>query len=152
EAGGAEGDRGGRQQPHQGRGSAEQGPLMRALIVVVLVTFAVPALAQSAWQVYRNERFGSTAEVPASWVPGPPPPNGDGLRFSSPDGRASVAVSGSLQTFDSVGEALTTFETPKPGEIITYHRRAPSWLVVSGLRSGRIFYRMLLLSCHGQVW
>src|SRR5262249_26485447 len=125
---------------------------MRLPAAALLVAVAAPAVAQLDWKTYRNERFGSTAEVPADWAPGSPPANGDGLRFTSPDGLSSVAVSGSLQTFEALDAAFAAFEQPQSGETITYHRRSARWLVVSGLRGGRIFYRKLTLSCGGRIW
>jgi serine/threonine-protein kinase len=123
------------------------------LAAFLLVCSTVSAFAAPpGWQTYRNERFGATADVPAGWKPEPPPENNDGLRFVSPDGRSSVSVSGSIHGYDSIGEALDTFERPRQGERITYKVRRGRWLVVSGVRGGRIFYRKLLIGCRGTIW
>ncbi|MCB1487687.1 MAG: hypothetical protein KDJ88_09530 [Bauldia sp.] len=110
-----------------------------------------PALAE-AWQTYVNERFGTTADVPAGWQAGEPPANGDGLRFTAPDGSASVAVFGSLQTFDTIDETIAIYEAPVDGETITYRHRDDRGLVLSGTRDDRIFYRRWILSCGEAVW
>jgi serine/threonine-protein kinase len=122
-------------------------------IVAFALALAVPAAAHAvAWSTYANERFGTTAEVPADWTPGEAPDNGDGLRFTSPDGQAWIIVYGGLQTSDSVGEAMAILEKPNEGEQITYHHRESRLLVVSGLRRDRIFYRKSILSCRDLVW
>jgi hypothetical protein len=38
------------------------------------------------------------------------------------------------------------------GEVITYFRREPDWIAVSGFKGGRIFYRKAVLACGGTVW
>lgn len=37
-------------------------------------------------------------------------------------------------------------------ERITYERRGATWLVVSGYKGDRIFYRKAMLACGGQSW
>ncbi len=126
--------------------------MRRAFVFLLLVLAVIGPAAAQAWQTYVNERFGATADVPAGWQAGEPPANGDGLRFTSPDGSASVAVFGSLQTFDTIDETIAIYETPDEGETITYKHRGDRDLVVSGTRDGRIFYRRWILSCGGTVW
>jgi len=38
------------------------------------------------------------------------------------------------------------------GETVTYFRRNPDWIVVSGFKGGRIFYRKAVIACGGTVW
>jgi hypothetical protein len=38
------------------------------------------------------------------------------------------------------------------GEQITYLKRAPTWVAVSGYRDGKIFYRKSNLACGGRRW
>ena len=40
----------------------------------------------------------------------------------------------------------------RPGETITYQRRTPSWIAVSGYRGEDIFYRKSNLACGGTRW
>ena len=110
--------------------------MLRAFLFPLLIVAAIGPAAAQAWQTYVNERFGTTADVPAGWHAGEPPENGDGLRFTSPDGSASVAVFGSLQTFDTIDETIAIDEAPDEGETITYKHRGDRDLVVSGT-SGR---------------
>ena len=125
--------------------------IVAALALVVML--ALPATAQStSWQTYVNERFGTIADVPADWRAGEPPDNGDGLTFTSPDGQAWVAVFGSLNLFDTVGETMDMLDTPQEGEVITYRHREQRMIVVSGTKGDLIFYEKSILSCRDQIW
>ncbi|WP_374547790.1 hypothetical protein [Rhodoblastus sp.] len=103
------------------------------------------------WPRYHNERFGATADYPAGWTTEPAPENNDGRRFVSPDGRASLTISGIFAT-DSRNAELDEKATPMPGETVTYRAARDNWIVLSGTRNGRIFYRKAILSCGGEVW
>lgn len=126
------------------------GPLVVA--ITILVASACAAASAQQYRTYANARFGTTAELPADWKPDPPPANGDGLIFRSPDGRASVTVSGSFNVWDSIDEAMKIYEQPQDGETVTYRHREPRALVVSGTRGDVIFYAKHILSCRDQVW
>jgi hypothetical protein len=121
--------------------------LMAALALLILS----PAVADE-WHTYTNERFGSTADVPGDWRPGEPPVNGDGLEFTSPDGQASIIVSGALNNEGTTDEAMAIYGVPNEGEVITYSRHSQRSIVVSGTRGDRIFYRKTILSCRALVW
>lgn len=128
--------------------------IVRGLLsIALLLAFSALSAAQAPqYRTYANERFGTTAEVPADWNADPPPENGDGLVFRSPDGHGSVTVSGSLHIWDSIDEAMRIFDQPENGERITYRHREPRALVVSGTRGDMIFYAKHILSCRDQVW
>ena len=119
---------------------------------LVLSLLTASAVRSQTMRTYANERFGTTAEVPAAWKPDPPPANGDGLIFRSPDGHASITVSGSLHVSDTIEEEMRAYQQLEPGAKITYRRRGPRSLVVSGTRGDTIFYNKHLLSCRDQVW
>lgn len=124
-----------------------------ASLLAALLLAASPGLAAAeGWETYVNERFGTTADVPAGWTPGEPPANGDGLTFTAPDGSASVSVSGSLQAFETVAESVAILESANEGETITYRHVEPGLVVVSGLAGDRIFYRKSILSCGDTIW
>jgi len=119
---------------------------------LLIVAFAAPVRAES-FRLYANPRFGATAEVPSDWKPDPPPENGDGLIFRSPDGAASLAVYGILNNIeDSVSAAMNEEEKPREGETITYHQRGARTIVVSGFIGDKIFYRKSILVCRDQIW
>jgi hypothetical protein len=124
---------------------------MRALSALAFFFVVARAAQAGAWQTYYNDRFGATAEVPAGWRIGEEPENNDGRIFTSPDGRASVTVSGSYAVIPRVQE-LEIMTRPEPGETIDYKREGRDWIVVSGRKGGRIFYRKSLLSCGATVW
>jgi serine/threonine-protein kinase len=107
--------------------------------------------AEDAYRTYHNDRFGVSADVPRDWRAGRPPENGDGLQFTSPDGTATITVSGSYRIADSVAEALNSEQAPDEGETVTYQTRGPRMAVVSGMRGQTIFYRKVVLSCKDQV-
>jgi hypothetical protein len=115
-----------------------------ASIGIVLVV-ASSARAES-WRSYHNDRFGVTADVPADWKMEPPPANDDGRDFTSPDGRATITVSG-IFAINGAEEELASRLEPGQGETITYKKRRSDWIVVSGTKGDRIFYRKTLLSC-----
>ena len=123
----------------------------RISLAVILTLCSSVALAAS-WRSYHNERFGTTADVPADWHAGEPPANGDGLVFTSPDGDATITVFGSLNISDTIAEAFSVYEAPNDGETITYHHRDKRAVVVSGTHGDRIFYRKSILSCGDMVW
>jgi hypothetical protein len=117
----------------------------------LLLGFACPAPAAD-YRNYANARFGTAADVPAGWRADEEPENGDGLVFRSPDGKASVTVSGSLHVWDTIDEAMKIYEEAGQGETITYRHREPRVLVVSGTRGDTIFYARHVLSCRDQIW
>ena len=123
----------------------------RILLAVVLTLCSSMALAAS-WRSYHNERFGATADVPADWRAGEPPENGDGLAFTSPDGRATITVYGGLNISGSLAEVLATRAAPNDGETVTYIHRDRHGVVVSGTRGDVIFYRKSIFACRNQVW
>jgi len=130
---------------------ALSGAALLGLTLVISLAALAPGHAEEKYRTYRNERFGVTADVPRDWKPGPPPENGDGLRFTSPDGAASISVSGSFNIGDTVAEALENEQLADDGETITYRDKRERMSVVSGTRGTVIFYRKAILSCGDQI-
>jgi serine/threonine-protein kinase len=122
------------------------------LAAIALVALAAAAAAAPQYLTYVNDRFGTTAEVPADWKAGEPPDNNDGLRFTSPDQRAWMTVYGRLHIDDTIEEAMRDYETPGKDETITYRHRERRAVVVSGIRGDTIFYYRHVLSCRDQIW
>jgi serine/threonine-protein kinase len=129
---------------------SRQSILLAPALVVSLL--AASAAESQSLRVYANERFGTTAEVPATWKADPPPENGDGLIFRSSDRHASITVSGSLHVADTIEEEMQSYERPASGGKVTYRQRGRRSLVISGTRGETIFYEKHLLSCRDQVW
>ena len=126
--------------------------LSTAAVVFGLLLVPALALAGQKWQPYVNDRFGVRADIPQGWVSGQPPENNDGLRWTSPDGTAQVAVWGGFQIEDGVDDAFKTVSAPNAGETITFKARGKQALVISGFKGENIFYRRLVLSCKNSVW
>jgi serine/threonine-protein kinase len=124
--------------------------VVRACFLGLLVaSVAAAAASAEGWRTYVNPRFGAMAQYPADWTMGPEPENGDGRQFTSPDGRASLTISGILFVLSRAEEFAIRLK-PDEGETIAYQQQGRDWIVVSGLKNGRIFYRKSLLTCD--VW
>lgn len=72
-------------------------------------------------------------------------------RFVSPDGRAVLVARQVSADPAARGRDLGRIAY-RDDEQVTYHRRAPSWLAISGYRGGEIFYRKINLACAGTRW
>jgi hypothetical protein len=111
---------------------------MRVMAAVFFAGFAASPVTADDWRAYANPRFGAAAEVPANWRPGFQPENGDGLQFTSPDGRASITVSGGWNQARSMVETVETYGVADVGEIVTYRHQDNRSFVVSGTKGDRI--------------
>jgi serine/threonine-protein kinase len=125
--------------------------LRKTAIVASAAILAVVGARAESWRSYHNTRFGTTADVPQSWTMGRPPQNNDGRGFTSPDKRAEIIVSGMFHVL-SREEELAIMLEPNQGEAITYQKQGPGWIVVSGVKGDRIFYRKSILSCRDTIW
>ncbi|MBL1256338.1 hypothetical protein [Methylocystis sp. Sn-Cys] len=124
---------------------------MRFLGALAFLIFTFTAAQAGDWRTYRNDRFGAAADIPVGWRMGEAPENDDGRVFTSPDGRASVTVSGSYAVLPRFQE-VEIMTKPGAGETVDYKRQGRDWIVASGRKGDRIFYRKSLLSCGGTVW
>jgi hypothetical protein len=120
-------------------------------LALIFAVYAYPAGADD-FRLYSNPRFGASAEAPSNWRAEPPPENGDGQIFRSPDGQASITVSGVLNIAATPEEAMREEEQPQQGERITYMNQSRRMVVVSGLDGDKIFYRKSILVCGDQIW
>ena len=122
----------------------------RTLILMGGTILFATGARSDGWRSYHNDRFGTTADVPAAWKMQPPPENEDGRIFVSPDGRGQIIVNGNYAGVvdpDELGYRLQASE----GETIAYKQRKGDWAVVSGRKGDRIFYRKTQLSCGGAI-
>lgn len=126
-------------------------PALLGLAMLNLLPAVTGAAAAETYRLYRNERFGVSAEIPRNWKAGREPDNGDGLVFTSPDSAATITVSGSLNIADSLTEAIEAEQTPDDGETVTYRRKSERMSVLSGTRGAVIFYRKAVLSCGDEI-
>ena len=122
----------------------------------VLLTASIAMLssasAEQGYRDYRNGRFGVSADVPSDWKAGPEPENNDGLVFTSPDGAATITVSGILNADNAPSaEVIADEQHAQDGETVTYRKASARQAVVSGTRGNMIFYRKTILSCNDQI-
>jgi hypothetical protein len=123
-----------------------------AALLLASISALCPASAEQGYRTYRNARFGVSADVPSDWKPGPEPENGDGLVFSSPDGTATITVSGILNADnESASKVMAEEQRAGDGETVVYRKAGARQAVISGTRGATIFYRKSMLSCGDQV-
>jgi hypothetical protein len=141
-----------------GETTGKKGAMMgerqwRKKLATAMVAAALSASVAQAegWRLYRNARFGVTADVPKDWTMGDAPDNDDGRVFTSPDRQSQITVSGGFRTSQKEQELAALLE-PREGETVTYRRKGKDWIAISGTKGDRIFYRKSLLSCKGAVW
>ncbi|MGE0241286.1 MAG: hypothetical protein AB7F09_04775 [Parvibaculaceae bacterium] len=130
--------------------------MKRVLCVLWLMMAAwMPVAAATAWKTYVNDRFGATADIPASYEAGEAPANGDGLRFTSPEGDATIAIWGALATvsaesFADYAKRLVSYDTDN-GWDMSYSAGKDGWFAFSGSKADRIFYEKIIQACDGQI-
>ncbi len=103
---------------------------------------------------YVNARYGFTLLIPKSFRADPPPVNGDGRSFVSPD--TTVTVSGSGHVLDPKGDMAAEFTQElgfekQDGLTLTYSRSTKTGFTYSGLDKGRIVYVRAIPSCGGDA-
>lgn len=123
----------------------------RIALGLLMAALAGSAAWAVSWTSYHNERFGTTADRPADWTEGTPPDNGDGLAFTSGDGKGKLTISG-IMSVGTLQEDTSSRLQPQDGETITYKATGKNVVVVSGTKGDTIFYRRSLSSCKGRVW
>jgi hypothetical protein len=102
---------------------------------------------QRAWR----ESVSPEDMVPPNWHLQTPDPNWKGKRFVSPDGTSWLAVYASPTAAEPIGTHMQSVAFVE-GESLTYLRGERDWIVVSGMKSDRIFYRKAVIACGGKVW
>jgi hypothetical protein len=119
---------------------------MRWIILLALLLLPIDgAAAQSG----RAADFRSM--MPPGWTLLPPDNNWHGYRFASPAGDAWLSLYSRAAERESVDAHMQWVRTI-PGERITYERKGRGWIVVSGYKDDRIFYRKAMLACGDRRW
>ena len=116
--------------------------------LIAVVSLAVAVSAANA----READIPFRSLVPNSWTLLRSDPQSYGRRFVSPTGDAwlwffAVPVSREAAVNANAGQFA-----PPPTEQVTYERRGSDWVVSSGYRGDRIFYRRAMLACRGTKW
>lgn len=117
-------------------------------IFVTLLGLSLPAVSakSESWRIYTNPRFGSAVEYPERFHPLPPPENGDGQAFEASDG-GQLSISGSHNINDDTPESFERFLRESADNAyadVKYRAIGPNWLVLSGLRNGKLYYDRVL--------
>jgi hypothetical protein len=99
----------------------------------------------------RGHSVDPSVMVPPNWQLQPPDPNWKGKRFLSPDGSSWLAVYASLTAAEPIASHMQSIAFAE-GETLTYLRGERNWIVVSGTKGDRIFYRKAVIACGGKVW
>ena len=123
--------------------------MRRALILGFVFAFSCAA-AGAQDRVYVDDRYGIASVVPKNWTLLPPEPNLNGTRFVSPDGNSWLTLF--KTTAGPNIPAQMNQLGRRQGEDVTYSRRGRDWIVVSGYKGNRIFYRRAMLACGNTNW
>ena len=106
-----------------------------------ILVFSSTADAQKTFSSYGNSRFEFFVEYPTDLLePQPESDNHDGRIFTSTDGSVEMRVWGSTNALSrSVAEEFKAAVENETGA--TYKKAGTDWLVISGTKNGKIFYR-----------
>jgi hypothetical protein len=112
-----------------------------AMLAAAAVLVAMPAHAQG-WQRYAIERHGVSFDFPSHVFDlRSAEDKRSGRLFYSPDRRARLAVFGFTNTGNDTPRSFLQKTTDFDAANFTYVRTTPSFVVASGTKAGRIFYR-----------
>ena len=128
------------------------------LAAVLMLSGSIPFVTGTAhaldWSLYVNERFGASADVPATgFVIQKPPPDRGGQSWISADGLAEISIYGSF-TNDSGDWHGYRKERARQminnGVDLVHDAGNDEWFVLSGVRDDRIRYTRAIRSPHCQ--
>jgi hypothetical protein len=123
---------------------------MRTICLAGLVVAATLTAADAQTRSNDPQRRGIPAVLPPDWVLQPTDPNEHRKHLTSPDGNASLTILEARA--DTNMAAYMRSVAMRDGERVTYQRRGQSWIVASGFKGDRIFYRKAMLACGDTVW
>ena len=119
------------------------------MILIAAVTVTSAEARRRGHRIHTNYH-GVASVVPTDWTLQPPEPNWHGRRYISPESDAWLALY-KTPADASVAAHMKSVAFVE-GEEITYLRREKDWIVVSGYKDDRIFYRKAMLACGNQSW
>ena len=111
--------------------------------IALLVTACAHAQAAPARSDFRGI-------IPPDWRMVPPPRGSSAVGFMSPR-RDAWIVFRAKPAREPVAVQLARLRKVRGGDI-TYERAGRTWIVVSGFKGNRIFYRKAMLACGGSAW
>lgn len=111
------------------------------MLVLSILASGSPAFGTD-WQHYVNARFGTSADVPAAFLNAPPPENGDGQQFTSPDGGSITVFGGMNPTNGPLADYHRFLQglLEDDGWTLSYTPEGRTWFVLSGKRDGELLY------------
>jgi serine/threonine-protein kinase len=120
--------------------------LRRLACCALLFLAAVPA-AQA-----QTHRSGSdySSIIPEDWTM--TRPRAQERRFTSPDRTAWLSLYAAPAGRETVRDHIEKLKHHFGAGEVTYERDGSTWLVLSGYKGNRIFYRRATLACAGRAW
>ena len=118
---------------------------VRPLGTAVTILSLVAASAYSPGADARESDVPFRSIVPDTWTLLPRAPDTLGRRFVSPSGDAWLWYFAVPANRKAANLAAAT-------EQVTYEARGGDWVVASGYRGNRIFYRRAMLACNNTKW
>ena len=119
---------------------------LTSLILLATVSAPLAAPYRIDSRHHQEGRPDAAALVPPDWRL-----QRDEQRYVSPDGSSWFAPHASPVGSEPIARHMDKIARQE-GETVTYFRREPDWIAVSGFKAGRIFYRKAVLACGGKVW
>jgi hypothetical protein len=115
---------------------------------ILLTTLSVPVTASSPLDLRHHQqgRPTATAVVPPGWRY-----QREENRYVSRDGSSWFVPHAAAVGSEPIPVQMDRIAR-RDGERVTYFRREADWIVVSGFKGGRIFYRKAVVACGGKVW
>jgi hypothetical protein len=142
--------------------AVRSGQLRHGAVILISLAIGVSAADARHHHRHRSDALGteespaSRSDAAAALVPSDcrlqaPDTNWKGKRYLSPDGDAWFALYISPTDQESVAAHMRAVAFAD-GEEITYLRGEQDWIVASGQKAGRIFFRKAMLACGGKSW
>jgi hypothetical protein len=121
-------------------------PSLPSLILLATTSASLAAPYRIDPRHHQDGRPNAAAVIPPGWQL-----QRDEGRYVSPDGSSWFAPHASPVGSEPIAVQMDRIAR-REGEIVTYFRREPDWIAVSGFKGGRIFYRKAVVACGGKVW
>lgn len=122
---------------------------MIRLLACCALLLLLPASAVKA-QHDRGGAYDYRSIIPPDWTT--TRPRQDVRRFISPDRSAWLSLYAVPVGRESVRDHIEGLKRHFGPGVVTYERGGKTWLVLSGFKGSRIFYRKAMLACGGRAW
>lgn len=123
-------------------------------LALTVAQVAAVSAASIGWTSLRNDRFGFQLEYPAHVLqPQQSSEAGDGVLLVSRDAKAKLLVGAFRNAERHTPASYQAYVAQRsyPDFPVSYAPRGQTWFVLSGERSGKIFYEKVMFSCQGGV-